>query len=104
MTLSDLNTTLSSVFPTAYWSFPEQKAPPMPYLVYFQTNTDNFGADNKVYHERRRVSIELLTRIKDPTAESAVEAALDAKEIFWNKTETHLDDEDAYEVIYDVEV
>lgn len=104
MTLEELNTTLSRVFPTAYWSFPEKEAPPMPYLVYFQTNTENFGADNKVYHQRRRVSIELLTKTKDPAAEAAVEDALDTNEIFWNKTETHLDDEDAYEVIYDVEV
>lgn len=104
MSLDDLYLILSAVYPTAYWSFPENQAPPMPYLVYFQTSTDNFGADNKVYHQKRGISIELLTRVKDPTAESAVEAVLDANDIYWNKTETHLDDEDAYEVIYDVEV
>lgn len=104
MTLSELYTALSAVYPTTYWSYPEGQAPAMPYLTYFETPSDNFGADNKVYHKRNNVSIELLTRHKDPSAESNVEAKLDALELFWQKDETHLDDEDAYEVVYQVEV
>lgn len=95
---------LNEVYPTAYWSFPEGRAPSLPYITYFEDSSDNFAADNKVYHRRKRISVELLTKHKDPTAEAAVEAALDAAEIYWEKTETHLDDEDAYEVIYDLEV
>ena len=38
------------------------------------------------------------------STEDAVEAALDAAEIYWEKTSTHLDDEDVFEVIYDMEV
>lgn len=104
MTLDALKTLLSAVYPTAYWSFPEKEAPPMPYLVFFEEGSDNFGADNKVYHHSRQVSVELLTKTKDPTAEGNVEAALDAADIYWEKTETHLDDEDAFEVIYSLEV
>lgn len=104
MTLEDLGNLLESVFPTAYWSFPEKEAPPMPYLTYFEESSDNFGADNKVYHHRKRISVELLTKKKDPEAEKAVENAFDSADLFWEKTETHLDDEDAYEVIYSLEV
>lgn len=104
MGLDELKTLLSSVYPTAYWSFPEKQAPPMPYLVFFEEGSNNFGADNRVYHHTKRVSVELLTKNKDTTAEAAVEAALDAADIFWEKTETHIDDEDAYEVIYEIEV
>lgn len=104
MELDELYSILSKVYPTAYWSFPEGEAPALPYLTYFENGTDNFGADNKVYHKIRSVSVELLTKQKDPAAEAAVEAALDAADLFWNKTETHLDDEDAFEVIYDLEV
>lgn len=104
MTLDELKTILSAIYPAAYWSFPENEAPPMPYLVYFEEGSDNFGADNKVYHYSRQVSVELLTKTKDPTAEGAVEAALDAADIYWEKTGTHLDDEDAFEVIYTMEV
>lgn len=104
MALDELYTLLSAVYPTAYWSFPEGEAPAMPYLVYFEESSDNFGADNRVYFNRNRVAVELMTKTKDPDAEGAVEAALDAADIFWNKTETHLDDEDAYEVVYNLEV
>lgn len=104
MGLDELYEILSAVYPTAYWSFPENEAPALPYLVYFEESSDNFGADNKVYHHFKVVSVELLTKTKDPDAEKAVEDALDAAGIFWEKTETHLDDEDAYEVIYTMEV
>ena len=104
MSIDDLYTILSAVYPTAYWSFPEKQAPPMPYITFFENESDNFGADNKVFHHFKRISVELLTKTKTPTAEEAVEAALDANDIYWEKTETHLDDEDAFEVIYSLEV
>ena len=104
MTLNEMKALLSAVYPTAYWSFPEKKAPAMPYLVFFETSSANFAADNKVFHRRTNISVELMTKTKDETAEKAVEAAFDAAEIYWEKTETTLDDEDAYEVIYTLEV
>lgn len=104
MTLKELHDILKTVFPTAYWSFPVGAAPAMPYLVYFENESDNFGADNKVYHHRKRISVELYTKTKNISAEEAVEAAFDANDIYWEKTETHLDDEDAFEVIYELEV
>lgn len=104
MTVKELGELLEKVYPTSYWRFPEKKAPPMPYITYFEDASDNFAADNKVYHHIKQFSVELMTKDKDPAAEEAVEAALDAADIYWEKTETHLDDEDAYEVIYSLEV
>lgn len=104
MELDDLYLILSAVYPTAYWSFPEEEAPALPYLVYFEESSDNFGADNKVYHHFKQISVELMTKTKDPGAEAAVEAALNNAGIFWEKQGVHLDDEDAYEVIYTMEV
>lgn len=104
MTLEELYEVLNAVYPTAYWSFPEGDAPLMPYICYFENGSDNFAADNVVYHHRKTISVELLTQTKDPDAEAAVEAALNGAGIYWDKTETHLDDEDAFEVIYSLEV
>lgn len=104
MTLKELNDILKTVFPTAYWAFPVNEAPAMPYIIYFEDASDNFGADNKVYHHRKRISVELYTKTKNISAEEAVEAAFEANDIYWEKTETHLDDEDAFEVIYELEV
>lgn len=102
--LKDLYDELAEVYPTAYWSFPVGQNVTPPYIVYFENGTDNFGADNKTYHIRREISVELYTRHKDPDAEEAVEAVFDALELFWDKTEAFLDDENVYEVIYSLEV
>ncbi len=104
MGLDDLYLILSAVYPTAYWSFPEGEAPPMPFICYFEESSDNFAADNIVYHHTKTINIELLTRAKDPEAEQAVETALTNAGIYWEKASTHLDDEDAYECIYTLEV
>lgn len=104
MGLDELKTILNAVYPTAYWSYPEGVAPALPYITFFESSSQNFGADNIVYHHRKNISVELLTQYKDPTAEANVETALTAAGIYWEKTETHLDDEDVYEVIYDLEV
>ena len=104
MTLDSLYDILKVVYPTAYWSFPVGEAPPMPFITFFEEASDNFGADNIVYHHSKTVNVELLTRTKDPTAEQAVETALTNAGIFWEKVSTHLDDEDAYECIYTMEV
>lgn len=104
MTLEELHTILNAVYPTAFWSWPVGQAPELPYLVYFQDGTDNFGADNVVYYSAKTVFVELLTKTRDLTAEANVEAALAANDIYWTKTLTHLDDEDAFEVIYTMEV
>lgn len=104
MTLDDLYGILKTVYPTAYWSFPENEAPPLPYIVYFEEASDNFGADNIVYHPVKVVAVELLTKRKDPTAEASVEAAFAQAGLYWEKTSAHLDDEDAFETIYTLEV
>ncbi len=104
MDINTLGEILDQVFPAAYWSFPEKEAPDMPYITYFEDSSDNFGADNVVYHHIKRVFVELLTKKRDPAAEKRVEDALYSAGLFWNKTATHLDDEDAFEVIYTLEV
>ena len=104
MDLSGLYTLISSTYPTAYWAFPEGDAQDMPFVTIFESGTDNFGADNKVFYVKKEIAVELYTRTKSPTDEAALEGIFDANDLFWNKEETHLDDENAYEVIYSLEV
>lgn len=84
----------------AYHSF--TAPPPPPYLLYLFDNSDNLGADNKVYHKDNSWNIELYTKKKDPAAEAKVEAVLDAAEIYWEKTETYLQSEGLFEVLYEI--
>lgn len=107
MTLAELYTKLNSGTFTgkvAYNAFPVGEAPSLPYICIVCTSTDNFGADNKVYFKRQNVNIELYTELKDPTTESAIESVLDSNEVFYEATDTYLDDERCFERIYEIEV
>lgn len=60
----------------AYLAFPEGKAPQLPFICFFVENSDNFGADNIVYHEINTVAIELYTKYKSPADELLIETTL----------------------------
>lgn len=106
MTLDSLYTLLNTKFPgkVCYNAFPKNDAPVMPFICIVATNTNNFAADNRVYHKRQNVDIELYTKTKDLTTESTLEGVLDDAGIFYNATDTYLDDERCFERIYGIEV
>ena len=90
--------------PYAYDHFAEGEAPDPPFLCYLLPGSDNFSADGKVYHRISEVRLELYTDFKDLSSEQQVEMALDAAGIFYNKTETWIDSEKLYEVLYAFEM
>ena len=106
MTLAELNTTLSAVLPgrIVYNAWPVGEAPPLPYVCYYSTGSDNFAADNVVYDSNRPVRIELYTRSKDLTTEAAIEAALTGAGIYWSRDESYIDDEKVFMTIYEVTI
>lgn len=84
-----------------HWEHP----PAMPFGVYFDDSTDNFGADGIAYHVVRRFNIELYTRQRDPELEARIETTLDGAGLFWDKTATYLGGtERAYQISYEIEV
>ena len=103
MRLEDLKTLLESTgLPVAYRAFPVGQAPDLPFICYLVEYSNNFDADNRVYHPINHISIELYTEFKNPDAESLVETAL--KDICWEKTEEYFDDERCFEIVYEIEV
>lgn len=86
--------------PFAYDHFAEGEGPDPPFLCYLLPGSDNFSADGKVYLKISEVRIELYTDSKDLAVEGRVEDALDAAGIFYNKSETWIDSEKLYEVLY----
>ena len=86
--------------PFAYDHFAEGESPDPPFICYLLSGSDNFAADGKVYSKVDEVHIELYTDTKTPEIEKSVEDALDAASIFYNKTETWIDSEKLYEVLY----
>ena len=90
--------------PYAYDHFAEGEAPDPPLVCYLLPGSDNFSADGKVYYRISEVRVELYTDFKDLASEQKIEDALDAAEIFYNKTETWIDSEKLYEVLYSFEM
>lgn len=108
MTLAELHDILSSIpgfaNKVAYRAFPKGKAPKLPFICYLCTRTDNFDADDTVYHVVLRIDIELYTKTKDVVTETAVETVLNSNNIVWDKYEIYIDDEECYQITYEVEV
>ena len=90
--------------PYAYDHFAEGEAPDPPFLCYLLPGSGNFSADGRVYCKISRVRLELYTDLKDLSAEQRVEEALDAAAVFYNKTETWIESEKLYEVLYSFEM
>lgn len=108
MTLTELKTALCSITGFAnkvvYRAWAVGEAPTLPFICYRVIESDNFGADNKVYKAINRVNIELYSKYKDVTSESLIEAKLDSLDTYWEKEETYIDDEECYMIIYTIEV
>lgn len=106
MTLADLRNAISSVSTfqnkVTYRAWPVNKAPKLPFVCYLATDTNNFDADNKVYHVIQNADVELYTAKKDVQTEAALEAVFAENDLVWEKSETYLDDESCYEIIYSI--
>ena len=107
MTLEGLYAVLVATnIPVTYhsWSDSDSERPALPFMTYQVAYSNNFMADDKVYLAVQHIDIALYTAAKSPTTESTVETALDAAWLPWNKTETYLDSEKCFQIIYEVEV
>lgn len=90
----------TSGLPIAYHHFDSPPTPP--YVVYLFTRSENVGADNRVYIKDNRYQIELYSSKKDIGSEKIIEDMLDTNEIFYDKTETYIESEGLYEVLYEI--
>ena len=86
--------------PYAYDHFAEGEGPDPPFICYRCPNSDNFAADGVVYFPITEIDIEIYTDKKDPETEKKLEDLLTGSGIFFEKTETFIDSEKLYEVLY----
>lgn len=94
----------STGLPNVYHAFPVGAVPDLPYIVYEFPNSDNFGADDKVWQRVEALRIFLCTRNKDPETEKLLESILDNMSIYWEKLEDYTESESMYMIQYDMEV
>lgn len=90
--------------PFAYDHFVEGEAPEPPFLVFLYPKADNFAADGIAYFKINQLDIELYTDLKQPELEETIEAVLLKYGIFYEKTETWIESEKLYEVLYEMKV
>lgn len=104
MTLAQFAAVLQTTkLPVVYLSFGENDCPEMPFVTYFETATDNFAADGKVYHIIKQVQVDLWTAKKDTTTEALLESAFDTAGIYWNKEMDFDEDEQCMRATYSLE-
>lgn len=90
--------------PFAYDHFAEGESPEPPFICYLFSNNDNFAADGYAYFKINAVRLELYTDEKSPDLEKTIETALDENGIFYSRSETWIDSEKLYEVLYQFEI
>lgn len=111
MTLSELKTALEGVNSgafqgkVAYRAFPVDAAPALPFICFYETDTDNFVADSMVYHRIQNVDIEFYSDQKDVESERAIESMFASNLIIWEKTaENYIQSENMQMVVYEIKI
>lgn len=84
--------------PVTYNHWEQPPAPP--YLVYLYSGSADLMADDCNYAGLDDWQVELYTPEKDPASEAKVETALKDARIPYQKTETYLDTERLYQILY----
>lgn len=105
MTFKEIATMIGTIgLPFAYYEFPNDTAQEPPFICFYFPNNNDFKADSKNYQKIEHLVIELYTDNKDFQKEAAVEAVLESNGIVYTRSETHIDTERMYEVVYESDV
>lgn len=85
--------------PASYMKFREEIKPP--FIVYFSSGSENFVADNKVYHSEYNYVIEYYFTKKSREEEMLIEQTFNKEETVWTKSEDiYIQSEDMYLIRY----
>lgn len=105
MTYREVATMIDGIgYPYAYYQFTKDTAKAPPFICFYYPGRDDFIADDSNYSKILELVIELYTDTKDFTAEGAVEAALEAGGLVYEKDESYIDSERMYMTTYTTEV
>lgn len=103
MDLSGLHSLLKEIgIPVANWAFEDSDWPEPPYILFYESGSSVFHADNTAYFINPIVVVELYTSRKCPELEMEVESALRSLESGMSKEETFWETESLHRVTYKV--
>lgn len=89
-------------YAVAYDHFNSAQTPP--FICYRYIESADIYADNHNYVPRGDYHVELYTNNKDPAAEAAVEAELEALELPFQKAEAFIETEQMYQILYQIRI
>lgn len=103
MTLEELKQKSEEAgFKYSYGVFKNAVEPP--HLLAFSIDTDNFGADNKVYYKKTPIQLDYTYLDKNVEEQNKIENII-LKDIYWNKSEeTYSPNEKIWQVSYFFEI
>ena len=105
MTYKEISSMIeSSELDFAYYQFPENEAPDLPYILFYYPERNDFQADSANYAKITQLNIELYTKEKDFETEEALEELLEEYGLTYDKEEQYINEEKMYEVLYTMEV
>ena len=105
MTYEEISEMMQEIgLPFAYHHFAEGESPDPPFTLFLSPGENTFSADNLMYVSFKRLHSELYTDEKSPDAEERVEEVLHQHNIYYTKSETWIESERLYEVLYTLEV
>ena len=105
MTRAEIYTMLNAIgIPCVYHHFSEGSGQQPPFICFYYPNDNDFKADDTRYVRVDALTIELYTDNKDFTLEETVENALLGAGLVFTKTESYIDTEKMFMVVYETEV
>lgn len=87
-----------------HYQFEKGSAPEPPYFVWYEPDTSYEYADDSNHISLPMLNIELYTDYKDFALEIQLESQLKSLGFTWQKTESSLEDEGLYEVLYEIPI
>lgn len=85
------------------WSGAEE-VPEPPYIAYLFAYDSDYKADNINYVEISNFQVELYTDKKDLASEKLLQDKLKEMELPYTKTETKLETENMYQIVYEIQL
>ncbi|MCM3783671.1 hypothetical protein M3231_11870 [Neobacillus mesonae] len=103
MNQAELFAALKSLgMPVAYLAF--QSPVQAPFITYHYAYSSDMMADNQNFVDIGNFQVELYTKIKDLAAEKKVQDKLKELRLPYSKTETWIEDEKLFQIIYEVQL
>lgn len=90
--------------PYAYYQFTKDTAVAPPFVCFFYPDDTDMYADDENYQNIKHLTIEVYTDAKDFALEKTVETVLRSHGITWTRSETWVNVERMFEVIYEADI